>query len=115
MKCCDITAGMLRTPVQFQRVVKTSDGYGGFTDAWAAIANAPTRAHVRAMSGAERYASDRVEATARLRVTARYFIGLTERDAVMIDGKRCNIRFINNVEMRNKWLVMDVDSGVIPE
>jgi SPP1 family predicted phage head-tail adaptor len=115
MKCCDMHGGLLRTPVTFQRVTKTTDAAGGFTDAWNTIAGAPVRAHVKAMSGSERYASDRVEATARYRVTVRYFAGLTEADAVSFAGKRHNIRFINNLEMRNLWLVIDVDGGVAPE
>ncbi len=115
MTCCKYNAGMLRTPVTFQRVTKVSDGAGGYTQSWAAISGAPTRAHVKALSGSERYASMRVEANARLRVVVRYFAGLTERDAVVIDGKRCNITFPNNVEFRNRWLEIDVTSGVPAE
>ena len=106
---------MLRTDVVFQRVTKTPDGAGGYTDAWAAISGAPTRAHVEAMSGSERYNSDRVEAGVRYRVAVRYVSGLTVKDAVLIDGKRSNIRFINNVEFKSRWLVIDVDEGVAPE
>jgi hypothetical protein len=46
-------------------------------------------------------------------VTVRYFAGLTEADAVVINGKRANIRFINNVEDRDLWLVLDVQTGVV--
>jgi len=114
-KCSDYSAGMLRTDVVFQRVTKTTDGAGGYTDAWAAISGAPTRAHVKAVSGSERYNSDRVEAGVRYKVAVRYYSGLTERDAVMIDGKRCNIRFVDNVEFRDMWLVIDADAGAAPE
>lgn len=114
MKCCDIHAGMLRTPVRFERLVRVSDGAGGAGEEWQALPGAPTRAHVKAMSGGERWASARVEATANLRVTVRYFAGLTEADAVVIDGRRCNIRFIDDVEQRRRWLVLDVQRGVVP-
>jgi SPP1 family predicted phage head-tail adaptor len=112
MKCCEYSAGMLRTPVQFQRLVRTADGAGGFAQSWQAIKGAPTRAHVKSMSGNERFASARVEATATHKVTIRFFVGLTEADAVVFDGRRANIRFINNVEQRNRWLVLDVQTGV---
>lgn len=113
MLCCsEYKASMLRTAVEFQRETTTSDGMGGVTTSWAAISDSPNRAHVKALSGSERYASDRVEATARLRVVVRYFDGLTEKDAIEIDGRRHNIRFINNLEFRNQWLVIDVDQGV---
>jgi SPP1 family predicted phage head-tail adaptor len=115
MKCCDIHAGMLRRPVEFQRTGKQSDGAGGFFDAWGPIDGAPTRAKVVAASGSERFASGRVEAISRHRVTVRYAADLTERDAVVFGGKRYNIRFINNVEQRNRWMIIDVDGGVVGE
>jgi SPP1 family predicted phage head-tail adaptor len=115
MKCCDYSAGMLRTPVQFQRLTRTSDGAGGATQAWGNLAGSATRAHVKALSGSERFASARVEATATHRITVRHFAGLTEADAVVFAGKRHNIRFINNVEQRNRWLEIDVQSGVAAE
>jgi SPP1 family predicted phage head-tail adaptor len=106
---------MLRTPVQFSRAVRDDDGAGGAVQSWEALPGAPTRAHVVALSGSERWASARVEATSNLRVTVRYFEGLTEGDAIVISGVRCNIRFVNNVEQRNRWLVLDVQRGVAPK
>jgi SPP1 family predicted phage head-tail adaptor len=112
VKCCEITAGMLKEPVTFQRETLTADGSGGTTSAWATIAGAPTRAGVKAMSGGERWASARVEANASWRVTVRYFAGLLPKDRVMIRGKAYNVRFVNNVELADKWLVIDVSEGV---
>jgi SPP1 family predicted phage head-tail adaptor len=112
MKCCDYTAGMLTTPVQFQRMSRVSDGAGGFSQAWLALSGAPTRGNVKSLSGSERFASARLEATATQRLTVRYFAGLTEADSVMIRGKRANIKFVNNVEEKDRWLVIDVQTGV---
>jgi SPP1 family predicted phage head-tail adaptor len=113
MKCCEYSASMLRTPVQFQRLVRTADGAGGFTQTWRNLQGAPTRAQVKSMSGNERFASARVEATATHKVTIRYFAGLTEADAVVFGGRRANIRFINNVEQGDRWMVLDVQTGVV--
>jgi SPP1 family predicted phage head-tail adaptor len=112
MKCCDMNAGMLREPITIERAARTSDGAGGFTVAWAAISGAPDRAHVKALSGSERYAADRTEATTRWRITFRYFDGLLESDRVIIRTRAYNIRFINNLELRDKWLTLDLDGGV---
>ena len=112
MKCCDITAGMLTTPIQFERMSRVADGAGGFSQAWLPLSGAPTRAHVKSMSGSERFASARIEATATHRVTVRYFAGLTEADTVVIRGKRANIRFVNNLQEKDRWLVIDVQTGV---
>lgn len=110
-KCCDINAGMLRTAISIERKSRVADGSGGFTETWAALSGSPTRAHVKAMSGHERFASDRVEAGSRWRVTTRYFSGLFEEDRIVIAGRYYNIRFINNVEMRDRWFIIDVDGG----
>lgn len=112
IKCCDFSSGKLKEPVTFQRKTLTSDGAGGMTQAWAAISNSPTRAYVVPVSGSERYASDRVEATIRLRLVVRYTSILRESDRVQIRGKVHNIRFIDNIEYADKWLQIDVDGGV---
>jgi SPP1 family predicted phage head-tail adaptor len=112
MKCCDLNSGKLREPVTFQRKTLTSDGAGGMTQTWATVSAAPTRAYVLPVSGSERYTSDRVEATVRLRLVVRYTSGLLESDRVQIRNKVHNIRFIDNIEFANKWLQIDVDGGV---
>jgi SPP1 family predicted phage head-tail adaptor len=103
---------MLKEPVEFQRATKVSDGSGGYTETWAAISGAPTRAIVKAVSGSERFASDRIEATTRYRIVVRYFDGLLESDRVEIRSRVYNIRFINNVEFADRWLEIDLDGGV---
>lgn len=115
-RCCGsdskYTAGMLREPVTFERLTRTSDGAGGFTEGWAAIAGAPTLAAVKPLSGRERWASQRIEATANYRVAVRYFDGLTEVDRVVIRDRPCQIRFISNLNMADEWLEIDVEMGV---
>jgi SPP1 family predicted phage head-tail adaptor len=111
LKCCDLNAGMLRTPVQFERRARVSDGAGGFTQTWQAIAGAPTRAYVKSKSGNERFASARVEALATHSVTVRYFADITEADRVVFEGRAANIRFIDDVEQRKRWLKIDVQTG----
>jgi SPP1 family predicted phage head-tail adaptor len=112
IKCCDMTAGMLREPVLFERRTLTADGAGGQTEAWASVSGAPTRAHVRPVGGSERYASDRTEAIVRLRLVTRYNAAIREGDRVTIRNKIHNIRFLDNVEFQDKWLQIDVDGGV---
>lgn len=112
MKCCDVNTGMLREPVTFQRMTRTSDGAGGQTQTWATVSGAPTRAYVRTASGSERYAHDRVEAIVRLKLVTRYNASLTEADRVLIRGRAHNIKLLNNLEFRNQWLEISVDGGV---
>ena len=112
MKCCDMHAGKLRTPVVFERGVKTSDGAGGHTIVWDALADSAQWAFVKALSGSERHASERVEAMTKWRIVVRYFSGLKESDRVVMRGENFNIRFIDNVELRDQWLRIDLAGGV---
>jgi len=111
-KCCKMNSGMLKEPVQFERKTRTSDGAGGFTETWAAISGAPTRCSVKAMSGSERWASQRVEATSTHKITIRYTSDLTEVDRAVIRGRIYNIRFIDNLDFADKWLEVRVNLGV---
>jgi SPP1 family predicted phage head-tail adaptor len=115
VNCCGpaskYNARHLREPVTFERVTETVDAYGARLRAWGPIAGAPSRAMVRPLSGGERYASARTEATSTHRVVVRYFEGLTERDRVVIRARPYNIRFIANVDMADRWLEISVELG----
>lgn len=108
--CCDYNAGMLREPVTVQRKTRTADGAGGYTEAWSDVLS--TRAHVSATSGTERWRSDRTEATTAFKVVMRYASNITEADCIVIRNRRHGIRFIDNIELKNRWLKIDADAGV---
>lgn len=112
VKCCDMNAGKLKEPVTFQRRTLTSDGAGGQTESWATVSGAPSRAYVTPVGGSERFSHDRVEAIVRLRLVTRYTTALREGDRVQIRNKVHNIRFLDNIEFKDKWLQIDVDGGV---
>lgn len=103
------TATWLSETVTFKRNTKTSNGRGGFTETPATVTS--VSALVRALSGSEAMASDRVEAKAGWRIICEHFTGLTEADWAEIDGRRHNIRFIDDVEKRGLWLQIDVEAG----
>ena len=66
---------------------------------------------VKAMSGRERWSSERLEAIATHRVVVRYTTAIREGDRVNVRGRPCNIRFINNVDFMDRWLELDVEMG----
>ena len=103
---------MLKTSVEIQRATRTSDGAGGWAVVWAVIPTAPSRAFVKALSGSERWASERKEATTKWRAVVRYFEGIVESDRVIIRGKAYNITFLNNVELNDRWLEIELTGGV---
>jgi len=98
--------------VTFQRETATAGVAGTLTKAWATVSGAPTRAHVRGMSGREERTGDRTDAVARLRVVVRYSAALREGDRVLIRTRAHNITRIDNVEFRNQWLEIDAEAGV---
>ena len=112
MKCCEYSARDLRTPCTFERMTRTSDGAGGWTEAWAEINGAPTRCQFRNLTGSERWQAQRTEATTRARIVVRYVPGLTEADRVVIGGRHYAIQWIDNIELRDQWLRIDLDGGV---
>ena len=110
MKCCNVQAGMLREPVEFQSQVKTDIGGGATTITY--VKRVSLRGHFKPMSGNERLYSERIDATTRNRLIIRYRTDLLESDRVIVRSRAYQIRFINNLEFRNKFLEIDLDGGV---
>ena len=108
-KCCDFTSGMLREPITIERQQVTDIGGGASEIAW--TTRLTTRAYVKALSGTERLYADRLDATTRYRIVVRYNANIVESDRVVMRSRYYNIKFINNVEFRDKWLEIDLDGG----
>jgi len=109
VKCCDITTGKLRTSAQLQRLTNTPDGGGGFTTSWATYAT--VRTWFRPLSGSERMRADRLEATTRNRVIMRYRADVRPADRVVAEGREYQIRAIIDLELRKKFIELDLDAG----
>ncbi len=110
MKCCDLTAGMLRTSVALQSQTRTADGVGGYTITWATYAT--VQAHVRQSSGREAMQADRLQDTAMLRCVIRYRSDVEPQHRVKIGSDVYQIRSIDNIEFRNRWLSLLLEVGV---
>ena len=110
MKCCDIIAADLRQAIALERNTKTANGSGGFVYLWAPYAT--IKAGVKNLSGNERWVSERVDAVAKVRFTLRYREDILEADRIIFEGKAHNITFIDNVEYRKRWLIIDCEKGV---
>ena len=111
MKCCDMTAGMLREPVTFQELVITDIG-GGANERSFVDRTPGTKGKFEPLSGGERLYAQRLDAETRNRLTIRYRADITESDRVKVRDRYYNIRHLQNVEFLNRWLVIDLDGGV---
>lgn len=97
----------------FERLTLTTDGAGGSTEGWAAIAGAENISiGLVAMSGSLRYQSQRSEAQSNWQVFCLPVSGLTEKDRLDIGGRKYRIAFVNDVEKRGVWQVLDVVEGM---
>lgn len=108
-KCCKYNAGQLREPVEFQKLIDFDVGGGATEQKF--VEKFRARGHVKPLSGGERLYAERLDAQTRNRLVIRYREDVTESDRVVIRGRAYQIRFIANVEFRNRWLEIDLDGG----
>ena len=104
---------MTWTTGNFERLARTIDGAGGYTQAWSSISglsDAPVG--LIAMSGSERFHAQRVEAVSSWQVWGKGLEGIKEADRVTIGGVIYQVHFVNNTEGRGHWTVLDVGKGV---
>lgn len=101
---------LLWKSVDIQRATKTSDGGGGYTEVWNSLA--VVDGGIAAMSGSESWGSDRLEATSKWRLIIAYWGELFANDRVVIDGRAYNISFVDDVQKRDKWTVLELGEGV---
>lgn len=110
MKCCDITAGMLKRRVSLQRKTDTPDGSGGVTVAWTQYAQ--PYAMIKPKQGSEKLHADRLDATGLSTVLMRYRSDVLESDKLVFRGKDYQIRSIVNIEEADRFLELTIERGV---
>ena len=109
IKCCDITAGELRESITVQKEVNVPGGMGGQDLTWEDRFTA--RAGIKMLSGKEQYQHDKLEVRATHKFTMRYNSTLIESDRIVHRGVTYDIKAIDNVEFRNKWLIVTAERG----
>lgn len=110
MKCCDVTPGMLRHSVRLQRPDRQPDGVGGVTVVWNIYA-AP-KAAINPLSGSETLRAMRRDATVTHRALMRYRPDVVALHRLAFRGSVYQILAVRNLEERNRWLELDLQSGV---
>ena len=111
-KCCDITAGKLKSLISIEVNTPTDDGEGGFTDAWAADPAGGVWAMVRAVGGAERFFADRLQPGNRFRFVIRFRGSSRDpgapyysaKDRIVYNGRTYGIESVVDMEDERKYL-----------
>ena len=113
VKCCDITAGELRESITIQKQVEVPGSMGGQELTWEDRFAA--RAGIKMMSGREQLQHDKLEVRATHKFTIRFNSTIIESDRIVHvkNGKTewFDIKSIDNVEYRNKWMLIVADRG----
>jgi len=102
---------MLRNRLLIQRLVKASDGEGGWTETWLDVATLP--AFVEPVSGGEFFQGMRLEAHLTHKAVVRFYSGLDATMRAKLGDRLFNIRSVMDVEERHRWHVLMMEEGVL--
>ena len=95
-------AGPLRHLITFEQIVKTADGYGGFTKVWTEFTTA--RAQITPLKGEESLEHRKLEHENVNRVWIRYQEGIKPSMRIVHGDRIMRIIGIRNPDERNKSL-----------
>lgn len=111
MKCCEMTAAMLRHTAQIQAPTDAPDGQGGTVRTWTTVAT--VRCSIKPISSREQVFLESIHNTLAARMVMRYRSGITGEMVVLFNEVRHNIKGTpRNLENLNRWLELDLEQGV---
>ena len=109
--CAKYPAGAFRQIIAIQAKTRTADGMGGFTESWATVSGAPTRAIIMAAPGSERFAAMRQAPGNSLKMVTRYFAGATAAQRVSWKGKEYAVLGVVDPDGMGEWLDWRISDG----
>lgn len=107
------TGGEFRLPVVVERPTYTPDDMGGQVTVWTQVAS--FFAAIENDSGSEPYgdgSTGRVRTAQTYKFTTWWRSDILQTDRLVYDGIKWNIRRINNLSLRNKFLQIVAEAGV---
>jgi SPP1 family predicted phage head-tail adaptor len=116
-RCCDITAGQLRSLIQIERVTETDDDEGGFTEVWSADPVDGVYARMKAMGGTERMFAMRETPLNTYKIVIRFRDDgngapyYSSKDRIFYKNRYFAIKSVVDVEDRRKWIEMIAAEG----
>ena len=109
--CAKYSAGQLRQVIAIEAKTRVPDGMGGFTEAWAAVSGAPTRAMITAAPGSERFAAMRQMPGNSLKMVTRYFATATAAQRVSWRSKEYAVLGVVDPDGMGDWLEWRISDG----
>lgn len=108
------TAGEMRFPASVERPIDEPDGAGGSSTQWVVVIPI-LWCHVEQVTGDEKYSDQsggRVRTFKKQRFTTWWRDDIRTTDRIMFEGVLYNIRTIDNLMNRNKFMWIVAESGV---
>ena len=112
MTCAKYEIGKLRQTVAIQEVTRTTDAMGGFSEVWAAVSGAPTRAMITAAPGSEKWGFMRQASGNTFKMVTRWFSGATASQRVVWNGKEYAVLGVVDPDGMQGWLEWRISDGV---
>ncbi len=94
--------GALRKRLVLEEPVRTSDGGGGASIAWQAVATLWAR--VQPLAGDERHEADRTTGRLRFAVTVRHRAGVRPEMRFRLGARALHILSVRDEDERGRWL-----------
>ena len=110
MKCCDIYAGKLRSPIIIERETDTPNDSGGQDIVW--TTHKKLKAFIKPKSGTERVRGMKLESPLTHSIYIRYTADILPVDRVVYKGRYMQIRAVINIEEADRWLELACEEGV---
>lgn len=103
-----------RNRIQIQRAHQVRDNKGGFSKDWSDLLPNPIFAAIRHFGGAIRPVTSKggEVPVAQVAFETRYVDGIVAGDRVLYQAKAYRITHVDNVEERNRFLILTCESGV---
>ena len=99
-----MNSGDLRHRVELQQRVKSRNAVGEETYSW--LTYATVWAAVEPLTGRELYEAQQISAEVTVRVRVRYLKSVSVEHRVLFDSRGFNVNFVQNIEERNRELVL---------
>lgn len=115
--CAKYHAGMLTQKVTIERVTRTRDAAGGWTESWAADPLDGMYAHLEYLTGTERWEAQRVHpgnlmrAVIHYRGTADGLPYYSASDRLIWRTREFAILAVHDLEFKQMWLQLDLLEG----
>lgn len=110
MACQKICSGDLRHEVSVQGEIKTDDGAGGDTITW--VEKFKIMCGMRQRTAGEKLMQQDLRSHAVVVFSCRYRADILTTDKLVFGSEDYNIHSIDNLEFKNKWLVMNAERNV---